>query len=77
MSALEDIFAGPSSPFERIDLIFARNLEILDVGVVGNIPLFPSDHAGVVQPCEQKTAGTTGKTIDEDKSTIQQKIADR
>ena len=45
---LEDIYAGPSSPFERIDLIFARDLEILDVAVVGNNPSFPSDHSGVV-----------------------------
>jgi endonuclease/exonuclease/phosphatase family metal-dependent hydrolase len=45
---LEDIYAGPSSPFERIDLIFARNLEILYVAVVGNNPPFPSDHSGVV-----------------------------
>jgi endonuclease/exonuclease/phosphatase family metal-dependent hydrolase len=45
---LEDIFAGSSSPFERIDLIFVRNLEILDVEVVGNSKPFPSDHAGVV-----------------------------
>ena len=45
---LEDIYAGPSYPFERIDLIFARNLEILDVAVVGNNSPFPSDHAGVV-----------------------------
>ncbi len=46
---LEDIYAGqPVVPFERIDLIFARNLEILDVELVGNNPPFPSDHAGVV-----------------------------
>jgi endonuclease/exonuclease/phosphatase family metal-dependent hydrolase len=45
---LEDINAGPSEPFERIDLIFARNLEIVDVEVVGNNEPFPSDHAGVV-----------------------------
>ena len=46
---LEDMFAGlPTSPFERIDLIFARNLEILYVAVVGNNSPFPSDHAGVV-----------------------------
>lgn len=45
---LEDIYAGPSYPFERIDLIFARNLEILDEAVVGNNPPFPSDHSGVV-----------------------------
>jgi hypothetical protein len=45
---LEDIHAGPSSPFERIDLIFARDLEILDVVVVGSNRPFPSDHAGVV-----------------------------
>ncbi len=45
---LEDIYAGPSSPFERIDIIFERNLEILDVNVVGNNAPFTSDHAGVV-----------------------------
>lgn len=45
---LEDIYAGPSDPSERIDLIFTRNLKILDVAVVGNNPPFPSDHAGVV-----------------------------
>jgi hypothetical protein len=45
---LEDINAGPSEPFERIDLIFARNLEIVDVAVVGNSMPFPSDHSGVV-----------------------------
>ncbi|MDA8413165.1 MAG: endonuclease/exonuclease/phosphatase family protein [Desulfobacteraceae bacterium] len=45
---LEDIYAGPSYPFERIDLIFARDLEILTVAVVGNNPPFPSDHSGVV-----------------------------
>ncbi len=45
---LEDIFASPSDPFERIDLIFARNLKIIDVAIVGNNPSFPSDHAGVV-----------------------------
>ena len=45
---LEDIYAGRSDPFERIDLIFARNLEILDVEVVGDNSPFPSDHAGVV-----------------------------
>ena len=33
---------------ERIDLIFERNLEVLDVEVVGNNSPFPSDHAGVV-----------------------------
>ena len=46
---LEDMFADlPTSPFERIDLIFARNLKILNVAVVGNNSPFPSDHAGVV-----------------------------
>jgi endonuclease/exonuclease/phosphatase family metal-dependent hydrolase len=45
---LEDIYAGLSYPFERIDLIFAQNLEILNVAVVGNNSPFPSDHAGVV-----------------------------
>jgi endonuclease/exonuclease/phosphatase family metal-dependent hydrolase len=45
---LEDIYAGPSSPFERIDLIFARDLEILSSALVDNDPPFSSDHAGVV-----------------------------
>jgi endonuclease/exonuclease/phosphatase family metal-dependent hydrolase len=45
---LEDINAGPSSPFERIDLIFARDLEIISSAVVDNDPPFSSDHAGVV-----------------------------
>ncbi len=45
---LEDIYAGPSYPFERIDLIFAKDLGIIEVAVVGNNPPFPSDHAGVV-----------------------------
>ena len=46
---LEDIYAGLlTSPFERIDLVFSRNLEILDVAVVGDNSPFPSDHAGVV-----------------------------
>lgn len=45
---LEDIYAGPSDPVERIDLIFARSLELLDVALVGDNPPFPSDHVGVV-----------------------------
>lgn len=45
---LEDINAGPANPFERIDLIFARDLQIVDVTVVGGNPPFSSDHAGVV-----------------------------
>jgi endonuclease/exonuclease/phosphatase family metal-dependent hydrolase len=45
---LEDIYAGPASPSERIDLIFSRNLGILEVEIVGNATPFPSDHAGVV-----------------------------
>ena len=45
---LEDVFAGPSSPFERIDLIFARGLDFLNVDIVGISNPFPSDHAGVV-----------------------------
>ncbi len=49
---LEDIYAGPSEPFERIDLIFARDLEVLDVEVVGNNSPFPADHAGVVATLE-------------------------
>jgi hypothetical protein len=39
---------SPSYPFQRIDLIFARNLGILDVTVVGNNPPFPLDHSGMV-----------------------------
>jgi endonuclease/exonuclease/phosphatase family metal-dependent hydrolase len=46
---LEDMNAPESTlPFERIDLIFARDLEIVDVGVVGDNSPFPSDHTGVV-----------------------------
>jgi endonuclease/exonuclease/phosphatase family metal-dependent hydrolase len=47
---LEDILVGyPVGLFlERIDLVFSRNLEILDVAVVGDNSPFPSDHAGVV-----------------------------
>ena len=47
---LEDVLVDfPVDLFlERIDLIFARNLEILDVAIVGNNSPFPSDHAGVV-----------------------------
>jgi len=44
----EDIFAGPSVPTERIDLIFARSLTVLDAEAFGNTSPFPSDHAGVV-----------------------------
>ena len=51
---LEDVLAVfPVDLFlERIDLIFARDLEILDVTVVGNSSPFPSDHAGVVATLE-------------------------
>ncbi len=45
---LEDIYAGPSSPTERIDLIFVRDLGMLDVTLIGASEPFPSDHAGVV-----------------------------
>ncbi len=45
---LEDTNAGPSSPFERIDLIFARDLELVDIGLAGAASPFPSDHVGVV-----------------------------
>lgn len=45
---LEDIYAGPAEPTERIDLIFSRDMRILDVEVVGVTEPFPSDHAGVV-----------------------------
>jgi exonuclease III len=40
---------NPSGPFERIDLIFERDLEILGVQRVGDLASqFASDHAGVV-----------------------------
>jgi endonuclease/exonuclease/phosphatase family metal-dependent hydrolase len=40
---------NPNGPFERIDLIFARDLDVLDVHRVGNLSRhFASDHAGVV-----------------------------
>lgn len=40
---------NPPKPFERIDLIYARDLEILEVERVGSMTRrFASDHAGVV-----------------------------
>ncbi len=45
---LEDVYAGPSSPFERIDLVFAKGATPLGVQVVGTTQPFPSDHAGVL-----------------------------
>jgi endonuclease/exonuclease/phosphatase family metal-dependent hydrolase len=46
---LEDIYAGqPVTPFERIDLIFAKGLDPLRVRLVGTAAPFPSDHADVV-----------------------------
>ncbi len=54
---LEDINAGPSSPFERIDLIFERDLEILDVEVVtATAQQFFSDHNGVVATLRIETS---------------------
>ncbi len=45
----EDQLAGvPVVPFERIDLIFARSTDILDVEQTGTNPPYGSDHAGVV-----------------------------
>jgi endonuclease/exonuclease/phosphatase family metal-dependent hydrolase len=51
---LEDVLAiFPVDLFlERIDLIFAQDMEILDVAIVGNNSPFPSDHAGVVATLE-------------------------
>jgi endonuclease/exonuclease/phosphatase family metal-dependent hydrolase len=46
---LEDFNAGSSvAPFERIDLIFARYLNVLEVHRTGLNSPWPSDHAGVV-----------------------------
>jgi endonuclease/exonuclease/phosphatase family metal-dependent hydrolase len=46
---LEDFNAGTNvQPFERIDLIFARYLNVLEVHLTGLTPPWPSDHAGVV-----------------------------
>ncbi len=47
---LEDpIRPNPIGPFERIDLIYARDLDVSDVHRVGNLTFpFASDHAGVV-----------------------------
>jgi endonuclease/exonuclease/phosphatase family metal-dependent hydrolase len=45
---LEDFNSGPAMPFERIDLIFARYLNVLEVHRTGLMPPWPSDHAGVV-----------------------------
>ncbi len=47
----EDTNAGvypDGTPIERIDLIFARDLDVLDAKVVGTTAPYPSDHAGVV-----------------------------
>lgn len=46
---LEDFNSGTGVvPFERIDLIFARYLNVLDVHRTGLTSPWPSDHAGVV-----------------------------
>lgn len=44
----EDLFVGRPGPTERIDLIFAKGLEVLGAKTVGTREPFPSDHAGVV-----------------------------
>ncbi|MGZ6208486.1 MAG: endonuclease/exonuclease/phosphatase family protein [Syntrophales bacterium] len=45
----EDFLAnGPVAPFERIDLIFVRDLTILDAQLTGTTLPYASDHAGVV-----------------------------
>ncbi len=45
----EDFYSGvPIVPFERIDLIFTRDLDIADVQRLGADAPYPSDHAGVV-----------------------------
>jgi endonuclease/exonuclease/phosphatase family metal-dependent hydrolase len=55
---LEDKYPPPfvvtSTPFERIDLIFSKDLNVTSVehivvpGPTGNVPYFASDHAGVL-----------------------------
>ncbi len=46
---LEDIYREqPAAPIERIDLIFARGFDFLDIDLVGIASPFPSDHVGVV-----------------------------
>ena len=46
---LEDFQSGTSVvPFERIDLIFARDLKVASVQRSGLLPPWPSDHVGVV-----------------------------
>ena len=46
---LEDQFAGTAVvPFERIDLIFGRAVQVLDAEQTGLTPLYGSDHVGVV-----------------------------
>ncbi len=45
---LEDPTApNPAGPYERIDLIFTRGLEVRDVQRVGLAPPYASDHTGV------------------------------
>ena len=49
----EDFYAGsPVLPFERIDLIYARGLDILDVRQTGLSAPWGSDHAGVTATVE-------------------------
>jgi len=43
----EDIASGPAIPNERIDLIFTRNVRVLNVDDTGTAAPFASDHAGV------------------------------
>jgi endonuclease/exonuclease/phosphatase family metal-dependent hydrolase len=46
---LEDFLSGTSVvPFERIDLIFARDLKVTSVQQSGLLAPWPSDHVGVV-----------------------------
>lgn len=44
----EDFLPGPVAPFERIDLIFTRFVNVLGVQRTGLNAPWPSDHAGLV-----------------------------
>jgi hypothetical protein len=65
---LEDIYAGPSYATERIDLIFSRDVGILNVHIIGTDYPFPSDHAGVVATLDiDKSCNDGGRDRDRDR----------
>jgi endonuclease/exonuclease/phosphatase family metal-dependent hydrolase len=41
-------FTAPSTPSQRIDLVFVRHLSATQIGRIGIFPPLPSDHTGVI-----------------------------